>query len=112
MSKSLEPITTLLPGTRSTGIGGTTPTRVVEAVLNLETAALPLTLTTLEPPAPISPIPSLLGRDILAHFALFLEERTSRVLLLEPAEADALKLPEPCTSGVLSRRLGGADLAA
>ena len=86
-------LTTLLAGTRSTGIGGTTPTRIVEAVLNLETVALPLTLTTLEPTAPISPIPSLLGRDILAHFALFLEERTSRVLLLEPAEADALDLP-------------------
>ena len=68
-------------------------TRVVEAILTLETVALPLTLTILEPTAPLSPIPSLLGRDILARFALFLEERTSRVLLLEPAEADALNLP-------------------
>ena len=58
----------------------------------METVALPLTLTNLEPTAPISPIPSLLGRDILTHFALFLEERTSGVLLLEPAEADALNL--------------------
>ena len=85
-------LTTLPAGTRSTGIGGTTPTRVVEAVLTLETVALPLTLTILEPTAPLAPIPSLLGRDILAHFALFLEERTARVLLLEPAEADALDL--------------------
>jgi hypothetical protein len=38
-------------------------------------------------------IPSLLGRDIIARFALVLEERTSRVLLLDPAEADALNLP-------------------
>lgn len=38
-------------------------------------------------------IPSLLGRDVLARFALFFEERTGRVLLLEPSEADALELP-------------------
>ncbi len=75
------------------GIGGQVATRIVEAVLILDTVALPLTLTILEPTAPLSPIPSLLGRDILAHFALFLEERTSRVLLLEPAEAGALDLP-------------------
>jgi len=37
-------------------------------------------------------IPSLLGRDILSHFALFVEERTNRVLLLEAHEADALPL--------------------
>jgi len=37
-------------------------------------------------------MPSLLGRDVLAHFALFFEQRTGRVLLLEPAEADALDL--------------------
>lgn len=38
-------------------------------------------------------IPSLLGRDILSPFALFMEERSNRVLLLEPHEADALNLP-------------------
>ena len=37
-------------------------------------------------------IPFLLGRDVLSHFALFLEERTNRVLLLEAYEADALPL--------------------
>lgn len=47
-------LTTLPAGTRSTGIGGTTPTRVVEAALNLETVALPLTLTILEPTVPLS----------------------------------------------------------
>lgn len=85
--------TALRRGQPGTGIGGQVATRIVEAVLNLETVALPPTLTILEPTAPLAPIPSLLGRDILAHFALFLEERTTRVLLLEPAEADALKLP-------------------
>ena len=85
--------TVLRRGQPGTGIGGQVATRVVEAILTLETVALPLTLTILEPTAPLAPIPSLLGRDILAHFALFLEERTTRVLLLEPAEADALDLP-------------------
>lgn len=33
-------------------------------------------------------MPSVLGRDILSRFALFMEERTQRVLLLEPDEAD------------------------
>ena len=84
--------TALRRGQPGTGIGGQVAVRVVEAVLTMETVALPLTLTILEPTAPISPIPSLLGRDILTHFALFLEERTSGVLLLEPAEADALNL--------------------
>ncbi len=47
----------------------------------------PLTLTLLEPePGNISPLPSLLGRDILSHFALFMEERTGQLLLLEPHE--------------------------
>lgn len=54
----------------------------------------PLTLTILEAPTgPLAPIPSLLGRDVIAHFALFMEERTRRVLLLEPAEVAALPLP-------------------
>ena len=43
--------------------------------------------------AALARIPSLLGRDILGRFALFLEERTDRVLLLTPEEADQLNLP-------------------
>ena len=42
-------------------------------------------------PAPI--IPCLLGRDVLARFALFLEEQSERVLLLTHAEAGVLPLP-------------------
>jgi hypothetical protein len=30
---------------------------------------------------------------MLSHFGLFVEERTNRVLLLEPHEADSLNLP-------------------
>ncbi|MBI2906261.1 MAG: retropepsin-like domain-containing protein [Chloroflexi bacterium] len=81
----------------STGIGGRTPTVCVEAVLTLDTLTFPIALRILAPVGrrqqeALSFIPSLLGRDILSRFALFLEERTNRVLLLEPSEADALAL--------------------
>jgi len=64
----------------------------MDAVLTLDTFSQTLMLPILEAPSTLFHIPSLLGRDILSHFALFMEERTSRVLLLEPQEADALHL--------------------
>lgn len=74
----------------SRGVGDRpVPTRTIEAVLTLQYFSSAFTLHIPETP---NPIPSLLGRDILSHFALFMEERTSRVLLLEPQEADALPL--------------------
>jgi len=84
----------MLPtGAPSTGVGGQSDTRTLEAVLILDTFSLPTLLTILDPPpGPMPRIPSLLGRDILSHFALFVEERTNRVLLLEAHEADALPL--------------------
>jgi hypothetical protein len=54
------------------------------------------TLTILDPPPapqPLLAIPSLLGRDVISCFALIVDQRTQRVLLLEPEEADALNLP-------------------
>ena len=84
----------MLPvGHAGTGVGGIVATRTVEGVLTLGDFSTALTLTILEPRPVLPPIPSLLGRDILSRFALVLEERTQRVLLLEPAEADALGLP-------------------
>jgi hypothetical protein len=81
-------------GVSSTGVGGPASTRIIRAVLNIESFSTPLTLTIPEPIRNrILPIPSPLGRDILSHFALFMEERTSRVLFLEPHETDALYLP-------------------
>jgi len=81
----------------TTGIGGRTPTASAEATLTLDTLTFTIRLRILAPTArqlqALSVIPSLLGRDILSHFALFLEERTNQVLLLEPREADALHLP-------------------
>jgi len=87
---------TLLPkGAPSIGVGGRMETRTMEVVILLGMfVTAPFSLTILEPPrGEALPIPSLLGRDILSHFALFLEERTHRLLLLEPHEADALHLP-------------------
>ncbi len=81
-------------GAPGAGVGGQADTRTIEAVLTLGNFSVRLTLPILEPPpGPLPPIPSLLGRDIISHFALFMEERTNRVLLLEPHEADPLNIP-------------------
>jgi len=86
-------LTTLPQGVPSTGVGGRSDTRTLETVLILDPFSLPIVLTILDPPpGPLPRIPSLLGRDVLSHFALFLEERTNQVLLLEAHEADALPL--------------------
>jgi hypothetical protein len=61
--------------------------------LSYEISLRILAPTTLRQQAALARIPSLLGRDVLSHFALFYEERTGRVLLLEPQEADLLRLP-------------------
>ena len=86
-------IATLPQGVRSTGVGGQTDTRTVEAIVTLDLFSTPLTLTILDPLSHTQHIPSLLGRDVLSRFALIVEQRTNRVLLLEPGEADALRLP-------------------
>ncbi len=69
---------------------GQVQTRQIETVLTMQSFSTPLTIYIPETPLPIH---SLLGRTVLSHFALFMEERTDRVLLLEPSEADALDLP-------------------
>lgn len=84
-------------GTPSIGVGGVTRTASTPATLTLDGVAYTLSLRVLIPGRQqrqaLSRIPSLLGRDILSRFALILEERTDRVLLLTPDEADALPLP-------------------
>ena len=82
-----------LPMAAVPGVGGSVSTRLVQAELEFDGFVAHLLLPVLElmhgqPPS----IPSLLGRDILSHFALFMEERTDRVLLLEPHESDRLGL--------------------
>ncbi len=78
-------------GPSSTGIGGSVRTRTVDAILKLNSSPFPLAVAILEPPsAGTAHLPSIIGRDILGHFALFIDQRTDRVLLLNPTEADAL----------------------
>ncbi len=80
-------------GIPSQGIRGVVMTREVQATLGLGDLSIRISLDVLEPISGRPPsIPSLLGRDVLSHFALFVEERTNRVLLLEPDEADRLEL--------------------
>lgn len=91
--------TRLLPqGVPSIGVGGVTPTVNAKALITLNDQAFDILLRILAPRSrqqqrALRTIPSLLGRDILSHFALLVQERTNRVLLLEPKEADLLHLP-------------------
>lgn len=80
-------------GVPSQGIGGIVSTREAQATLQLEDFSTSLKIDILQPiPGQQPTVPSLLGRDVLSHFALFMEDRTNHVLLLEPAEADALPI--------------------
>ncbi|MBM2827259.1 MAG: Peptidase protein [Dehalococcoidia bacterium] len=82
----------------SMGVGGPTPTASTEATITLDSLSFTISLRILAPTdqrqqRSLQFIPSLLGRDIMAHFALFMEERTRRVLLLEPEEVGRLQIP-------------------
>lgn len=87
----------LLPfGLPSTGVGGTVRTAEVPATITLGPHTYTFTLRILAPQTRaqrvgLARIPSLLGRDILAHFALFYDQQEDLVLLPEPAEAAALR---------------------
>lgn len=80
-------------GRQSLGIGGLAATRQTRVSMRIGSIDIDRDIPILEPvPGRIVGLPSLLGRDILSHFALFMEDRTNRVLLLEPHEADALQI--------------------
>ena len=86
-------LTELQDGPSSRGLGGIAATKTAEATLRFGDFPITISIDILEPSSETHfAVPSLLGRDVLAHFALFVEERTRKVLLLEPAEADALGL--------------------
>ena len=87
-------LASLPTGEPSQGVGGRHNTRTVQSMLAMGSFTTALTLTILDPGSSLSlAIPSLLGRDVTSRFALIVEERTDRVLLLDPQEADALNLP-------------------
>ena len=86
-------LTRLPAGRRSLGIGGLISTRQTRVSMTIGSFHIDRDIPVIEPiPGRIVGLPSLLGLDILSHFALFMEERTNRVLLLEPAEADSLQV--------------------
>ena len=81
----------LFPSVPGAGIGGRVNMRTLDALLTLPPFSTALTLNLWVPELGNTPaIPSLLGRDVLSHFALFMEERTGQLLLLEPHEAAQL----------------------
>ena len=90
--------TITLPQSRSRGVGGSATTGHVPATMRLGSRTFLVMFRVLvvsdaaQQPASLA-VPSLLGRDILAHFGLYIEERRDLVLLLEPEEADRLALP-------------------
>ena len=73
----------------SSGVGGEVALRVVEAVLTIQGYSVPLILYI---PEGEQVIPSLLGRDFMAGFALFMEESTRTLVLLDKAEVANLGL--------------------
>lgn len=81
------------PGLSLRGVGGVTTTRSADVEFIMGTFSAALTLTIFSPTVGALSMPSVLGRDILSRFALVMEERTDRVLLLEPAEADLINWP-------------------
>ena len=90
--------TLTLPQSRSRGVGGSATTRHVPAALHLGLRTFLVVFRVLggsdaAQQRTSSAVPSLLGRDVLAHFGLYVEERRDLVLLLESHEADRLALP-------------------
>ena len=73
----------------STGVGGMTASRQVRTQLSVQGYTTMLWLRILESRHSIPPI---LGRDFMAGFALFMEERTRRVLFLDADEVAGLGL--------------------
>jgi len=87
-----------LPRTASIGVGGRVAMAVAEATLVFDSVTINVPVRMLLPAdlrqqSTARAIPSVLGRDVLSRFALYMEERRDLVLLLEPHEADALALP-------------------
>ena len=73
------------------GIGGDASTRVANVVFRIGAFSGLIPITILEPPTgEVPPIPSLLGRDIISQFGLFMDRRTQQILLLENDEVDKL----------------------
>jgi predicted aspartyl protease len=74
----------ILPdGGISTGVGGTTAVRMVESRLSVQGYSTAIWIRIQESR---HRIPSILARDFMRDFALFMEERTGRVLFLDQTD--------------------------
>ena len=76
-------------GGTSSGVGGVSALRQVRSHLSVQGYSTTLWLAIHESR---TPAPSILGRDFMANFALFMEERTGRVLFLDPDDVARLGL--------------------
>ena len=76
-------------GPTSRGVGGDASTLQVESQIFVQGYTIPIILSI---PEVRRPIPSVLGRDFIRHFALFMEERTGRVLFLDESDIDTFGL--------------------
>ena len=79
-------LTTLPDGGTSTGVGGISAIRQVRVSLSVQDFSTEFWLCVLELR---QPAPSVLGRDFIANFALFMEERTGRVLFLDQVDIES-----------------------
>lgn len=87
-SAGLVPSTLPDAGT-SAGVGGITAARQVRTLLSVQGHTATLWLRIRESRHSVPPV---LGRDFMADFALYMEERTRNVLFLDPDEVARLGL--------------------
>lgn len=90
-------LATLPDGGTSSGVGGISALRQVRSRLSVQGYSTTLWLAIHESRFTA---PSLLGRDFMADFALFMEERTRRVLFLDPDDVARLGLAAPHSDSV------------
>jgi len=78
------------------GVGGYVRTRTIRATLTIGNYSTTMPVPIMEPPSgtPVA-MPSLLGMDILQDFALFVESRSDRVMLLDAAQTEGIAFPSP-----------------
>ena len=84
-------LATLPDGGTSTGVGGVSAVRMVESQLLVQSFSITFWLRIWESQHTST---SVLGRDFIQHFALFVEEGTGRVLFLDNADIAEHKLAD------------------
>ncbi len=82
-------LATLPDGGTSTGVAGVAATRVVQAEISVQDYTVTLWVRIQESQ---HYVPSILGRDFSRRFAIFIEERTGRVLFLDQTDVETYGL--------------------